>query len=36
VLIKKKIKAEKDANGKIKPLRFFIPETEGKELLSGI
>jgi bifunctional UDP-N-acetylglucosamine pyrophosphorylase/glucosamine-1-phosphate N-acetyltransferase len=36
VLIKKKIKAEKDANGKIKTVRFFIPDTEGKELLSEI
>ena len=36
VLIKKKIKAEKDTTGKIKPVRFFIPETEGKELLSDI
>jgi len=36
VLIKKKIKAEKDETGKIKPVRFYIPETEGKELLSEI
>lgn len=36
VLIKKKIKAEKDATGKIKTVRFFIPETEGKDLLSKI
>jgi bifunctional UDP-N-acetylglucosamine pyrophosphorylase / glucosamine-1-phosphate N-acetyltransferase len=36
VLIKKKVKAEKDKNGNIKPVRFFIPETEGKELLSEI
>ena len=36
VLIKKKVKAEKDATGKIKPVRFFIPETEGKDLLSDI
>ncbi len=36
VLIKKKIKAEKDASGKIKPVRFYIPETEGKDLLSAI
>lgn len=34
VLIKKKVKAEKDAKGKIKPVRFYIPETEGKDLLS--
>lgn len=36
VLIKKKVKAEKDKDGKIKPVRFFIPDTEGKELLSDI
>ncbi|MDP2364020.1 MAG: NTP transferase domain-containing protein [Ignavibacteria bacterium] len=36
VLIKKRIKAEKDATGKIKPVRFTIPETEGKDLLSEI
>lgn len=36
VLIKKKVKAEKDSNGNIKPVRFFIPDTEGKELLSDI
>ncbi len=36
VLIKKKVKAEKDESGKIKAVRFFIPETEGKDLLSNI
>lgn len=36
VLIKKKVKAEKDKNGNIKPVRFFIPDTEGKSLLSDI
>ncbi|MDT3695122.1 MAG: sugar phosphate nucleotidyltransferase [Ignavibacterium sp.] len=36
VLIKKKVKAEKDKNGNIKPVRFYIPETEGKELLSDV
>lgn len=36
VLIKKKVKAEKDKNGNIKQVRFFIPDTEGKELLSDI
>jgi bifunctional UDP-N-acetylglucosamine pyrophosphorylase/glucosamine-1-phosphate N-acetyltransferase len=36
VLIKKKVKAEKDKNGNIKAIRFFIPDTEGKELLSDI
>ena len=36
VLIKKKIKAEKDVFGKIKPVRFYIPKTEGNDLLSEI
>ena len=36
VLIKKKVKAEKDKAGKIKPVRFYIPDTEGKNLLSEI
>ena len=36
VLIKKKIKAEKDSSGKIKPVRFYIPATEGKDLLNDI
>lgn len=36
VLIKKKIKAEKDTSGKIKSVRFYLPESEGKELLSDI
>jgi hypothetical protein len=35
-LIKKKVKAEKDKNGKVKAVRFYIPETEGKDLLSDI
>ena len=36
VLIKKKVKAEKDESGKIKAVRFYIPEQEGKNLLSDI
>ena len=36
VLIKKKIKVKKDKSGNIKAVRFFIPETEGKDLLSDI
>lgn len=36
VLIKKKVTAEKDKNGNLKQVRFFIPDTEGKELLSDI
>jgi bifunctional UDP-N-acetylglucosamine pyrophosphorylase / glucosamine-1-phosphate N-acetyltransferase len=36
VLIKKSVKAEKDTNGNVKAVRFYIPETEGKDLLSDI
>jgi len=36
VLIKKNVKAKKDASGKIKAVRFYIPETEGKDLLNDI
>lgn len=36
VLIKKKVKAEKDKDGNNKSVRFYIPETEGKDLLSDI
>lgn len=36
VLIKKKVKAEKDVNGNIKPVRFYLPETKGINLLSNI
>jgi bifunctional UDP-N-acetylglucosamine pyrophosphorylase/glucosamine-1-phosphate N-acetyltransferase len=36
VLIKKKVKAVKDKSGKIKAVRFYIPDTEGKDLLSNI
>ncbi|MBE0539246.1 MAG: NTP transferase domain-containing protein [Ignavibacterium sp.] len=36
VLIKKKVKAEKDTDGNIKPVRFYIPKTEGNDILSEI
>ena len=36
VLINKKVKAQKDRNGNIKPLRFYLPESEGKEILESI
>jgi len=36
VLIKKKVKAEKDANGNVKPVRFYLPETIGKDLLEDL
>ncbi len=36
VLIKKKVKAEKDKDGKIKPIRFYIPVPQGQGLLSDI
>jgi bifunctional UDP-N-acetylglucosamine pyrophosphorylase/glucosamine-1-phosphate N-acetyltransferase len=36
VIIKKKIKAEKDNFGNIKPVKFYLPESEGKELLEDL
>jgi len=36
VLIKKKIKAEKDKKGNIKAVRFYLPEVEGKELIKDL
>jgi bifunctional UDP-N-acetylglucosamine pyrophosphorylase/glucosamine-1-phosphate N-acetyltransferase len=36
VIIKKIVKAEIDKSGNIKPVRFYLPETEGKELLNQI
>ncbi len=36
VIIKKIVKAEIDKSGSIKPVRFYLPETEGKELLKQI
>lgn len=36
VLIKKKVKAEKDSFGNIKPVRFYLPDSEGKELLTQL
>lgn len=36
VLIKMKVKAEKDSLGKIKPVRFYLPKSEGEDLLSQL
>ncbi len=36
VLIKKKVRAEKDSFGNIKPVRFYLPDSEGKELLTQL
>ncbi|MFZ2323551.1 MAG: NTP transferase domain-containing protein [Ignavibacteriaceae bacterium] len=36
VIIKKKVKAQKDKLGNIKPVRFYLPESEGKELLTEL
>lgn len=36
VLVKKKVKAIKDKNGKIKPVRYYIPKPEGEDLLEEI
>ena len=32
----KRIKAEKDSSGNIKPVRFYLPEAEGRELLEDL
>lgn len=36
VIIKKKIKAVKDAHGKIKPVKFYLPEPKGSELIEDL
>lgn len=36
VLIKMKVKAKRDQSGKIKPVRFYIPKSEGEDLLTEI
>jgi bifunctional UDP-N-acetylglucosamine pyrophosphorylase/glucosamine-1-phosphate N-acetyltransferase len=36
VLIKMKVKAKKDSYGKIKPVRFYLPKSEGDDLLTQI
>lgn len=36
VLIKMKVKAQKDSSGKIKPVRFYLPKPEGEELLKSL
>jgi bifunctional UDP-N-acetylglucosamine pyrophosphorylase/glucosamine-1-phosphate N-acetyltransferase len=36
VIIKKKVKSKKDNFGNIKHIRFYLPESEGKELLEDL
>lgn len=36
VIIKKRVKAVKDKEGNIKPIRFYLPEPEGKELVEEL
>jgi len=36
VIVKKKVKAVKDDEGKIQPVRYFIPKAEGEDLITGI
>ncbi len=36
VIIRKRIKAVKDAHGKIKPVKFYIPEPKGSELIEDL
>lgn len=36
VIIRKKIKAVKDSKGKIKPVKFYLPEPKGSELMEDL
>lgn len=36
VIIRKKIKAVKDSKGKIKPVKFYLPEAKGRELIEDL
>lgn len=36
VIINKKIKAVKDNKGKIRPVKFYLPETKGKDLIEDL
>lgn len=36
VIIRKKVKAEKDVNGNVKPVKFYLPETIGREMLEDL
>ena len=31
ILVKKKVRAVKDKKGKIQPVRYFVPESEGEK-----
>ncbi len=36
ILVKKKVRAVKDKKGKIKPVRYFVPENEGDSLIQNL
>ena len=36
ILVKKKVRAVKDKKGKIQPVRYFVPESEGEKALSDV
>jgi len=36
IIVKKKVRAIKDKKGKIQPIRYFVPESEGEDALSDI
>lgn len=36
VIIRKRIKAVKDAHGKVKPVKFYLPEPKGSELIEDL
>jgi bifunctional UDP-N-acetylglucosamine pyrophosphorylase/glucosamine-1-phosphate N-acetyltransferase len=36
ILVKKKVRALKDKNGKIQPVRYFVPESEGESAINNL
>jgi bifunctional UDP-N-acetylglucosamine pyrophosphorylase/glucosamine-1-phosphate N-acetyltransferase len=36
ILVKKKVRAVKDKKGKIQPVRYFVPESEGERAMSDV
>jgi len=36
IIVKKKVRAVKDKKGKIQPVRYFVPRSEGEESLTNL
>lgn len=36
ILVKKKVRAVKDKKGKIQPVRYVVPESEGKKVIQDL